>query len=45
VLEADIAEAGAPERIIAHAVGAFGRLDILMNRAGVSHRAPVEEMH
>jgi len=44
VLEADIAEAGAPERIIAHAVGAFGRLDILMNNAGVSHRAPVEEM-
>jgi 3-oxoacyl-[acyl-carrier protein] reductase len=43
-LEADIAEAGAPERIIAHAVGAFGRLDILMNNAGVSHRAPVEEM-
>jgi len=44
VLEADIAEAGAPERIVAHAVGAFGRLDILMNNAGVSHRAPVEEM-
>jgi NAD(P)-dependent dehydrogenase (short-subunit alcohol dehydrogenase family) len=44
VLEADIADAGAPERIIAHAVGAFGRLDILMNNAGVSHRAPVEEM-
>ncbi len=44
VLEADIAEPGAPDRIVAHAVRAFGRLDILMNNAGVSHRAPVEEM-
>lgn len=44
VLATDIAEAGAPERIVAHAVNELGGVDMLMNNAGVSHRARVEEM-
>lgn len=44
VLAADVAETGAPDRVVAHAMKEFGRLDILMNNAGVSHRAFVEEM-
>jgi 3-oxoacyl-[acyl-carrier protein] reductase len=44
VLAADIAEPGAPVRIVAQAMKEFGRLDVLMNNAGVSHRAFVEEM-
>jgi 3-oxoacyl-[acyl-carrier protein] reductase len=43
-LATDIAEPGAPDRIVAQAVKELGRLDILMNNAGVSHRAFVEEM-
>lgn len=43
-LEADIAAAGNPALIVAHAVKELSGLDILMNNAGVSHRAFVEEM-
>lgn len=36
---ADLAEPDAPERIVAAALGAFGRLDLLANAAGVTDRS------
>jgi 3-oxoacyl-[acyl-carrier protein] reductase len=43
-VEQNIAEPGAPERIVAAAMAAFGRLDIVMNNAGVSFHALAEAM-
>jgi len=48
VLVADITEAAAPEQVVADAVAAFGRLDIVVNAAGVmlngsSLKRPFEE--
>ncbi len=43
-LEADITAPDAPQRIVGAAVSACGRLDIVMNNAGVSGREFVEEM-
>lgn len=44
VLEQDIAEAGAAEKIIDAAVSKFGKLDIIYNNAGVSRNALGEFM-
>ena len=43
-LEIDITAQDAPQRIIDTAVAAFGKLDIVMNNAGVSAREFAEEM-
>lgn len=42
-IEADVAESGAAERIAAQAVDRFGRLDVLINNAGVVVRKPADE--
>jgi 2-deoxy-D-gluconate 3-dehydrogenase len=42
-LSADIAAAGAPQKLVDDALAAFGRLDILVNNAGIIRRAPVLE--
>lgn len=44
VLEADVAKPGAPDHIVSSAMDVFGRLDVLMNNAGVSLRVLAEEM-
>jgi len=41
---ADLGEAGAPERVVASAVEAFGRLDILVNNMGVSIRGESDDV-
>ncbi len=38
---ADLADGGAPERIVKAAVDRFGRLDILVNNAGINKREPM----
>ena len=40
VLEADLADAGAPSRLAAAAIVAMGRVDVLVNNAAIAHRAP-----
>ena len=44
VLAADITEAGAAERIAAACVEAFGRIDALVNNAGTSRAAALEQL-
>lgn len=41
VLLADLAEAGAPEALVAEAVGRMGGLDVLVSNAGFADRTPV----
>ena len=43
-LALSIADPGAPDRIVGEAVARFGRLDILMNNAGVSGRHLVDQI-
>lgn len=43
-LALSIIDPGAPERIVGEAVARFGRLDILMNNAGVSGRHFIDEI-
>lgn len=43
-LEKNLGDADAADRIISAAVDRFGRLDILMNNAGVAYNAPLESM-
>jgi 3-oxoacyl-[acyl-carrier protein] reductase len=43
-LLADVTEPADVQRLIAHAVGAFGRLDILVNNAALRDEAPFEEL-
>ncbi len=38
----DLAEAGVADRVVGEAVGAFGRLDVLVSNAGFADRTPVE---
>ena len=40
---ADMAEPGQIAALIANAAAAFGRLDVVVNNAGIQHVAPVEE--
>jgi NAD(P)-dependent dehydrogenase (short-subunit alcohol dehydrogenase family) len=42
ILEIDVAGEGAPKRIVDEAVARFGRLDIVMNNAGVASNALAE---
>lgn len=43
-LEADISAAAAPGEIVAAAIAAFGRLDILFNNAGVASSVPAVDL-
>ena len=43
-LTADLAEAAAPKRLVQEAIGAFGRIDLLVNNAGTIKRAPAVEV-
>ncbi len=40
---ADMSKPEAIERMVAHAVEAFGSVDILVNNAGIQHVAPIEQ--
>lgn len=40
----DVADEGAIERLVARAIGAFGRLDILVNAAGIGGFGPVHKL-
>jgi meso-butanediol dehydrogenase/(S,S)-butanediol dehydrogenase/diacetyl reductase len=40
-VEGDIADPGFPDRLIAETVSALGRLDILINNAGINHRGSI----
>ena len=44
VLEISVADPGAPRKIVDTAVAKFGRLDIVMNNAGVASNALAEQM-
>lgn len=44
VLPTDLAEAGESERVVGETVGAFGRIDVLVNAAGTDAPGPVEEL-
>lgn len=44
VTQADIAEEGAGERLVARCVEAFGAIDILVNNAGIFPQVPVLQM-
>ena len=41
--DSDLADPQGPARLIAHAHEAFGRVDVLVNNAGIQHVAPIEE--
>lgn len=43
-LENDVGDAGAAEAIVGHAIKRFGKLDILMNNAGIASNTRIEEM-
>ena len=40
----DLASAGATDQVVATALDTFGRLDIVVNNAGYSHNAAIEDM-
>lgn len=42
-LHGDLADPEVPARLVAGAVEAFGRVDVLVNNAGVNNKAPLEE--
>ena len=42
--ECDVTEPGAGERILAECLDRFGRVDVLVNNAGTSRAAPLEEL-
>jgi NAD(P)-dependent dehydrogenase (short-subunit alcohol dehydrogenase family) len=44
VLEADLAAIEAPAVLAAHALARLGRVDALVNNAGIAHRAPAVEL-
>ena len=43
-IRADLGDSSAPERIVTEVIAAAGRLDILINNAGVMYEATVEQM-
>jgi NAD(P)-dependent dehydrogenase (short-subunit alcohol dehydrogenase family) len=44
VIPADLRDGHAPSAIVRHVVATFGRLDVLVNNAGVNTRQPVHEV-
>lgn len=43
VVDADLADDGARERVVAETLDRFGRVDVLVNNAGIGHKMPIEE--
>jgi len=43
-VEADLAQAGEPERVVAHAVGELGTIDCLVNNVGAARQARFEDV-
>ena len=43
-LESDVTSPEAVERLIGHAIEEFGKIDILINNAGVNVRGPIDEL-
>lgn len=44
VVEADVTEEKAVEAMVAQAIDGLGRIDVLVNNAGIAHAAPVEDI-
>jgi len=43
-VQADVSDAADGSRVVAEALGAFGRVDVLVNNAGITRCCPLEEM-
>ena len=43
-IEADVTQPDAVERVVGETISRFGKIDILINNAGINIRGPIEEL-